>query len=61
MDEIVILENIRLVCLQDLTADFGVKTNAKLPPILMLRENSKAKIQSCLYAETLTPIFTQFS
>ena len=27
--EFVIVENIRLVCLLDLTADFGVKTNAK--------------------------------
>ena len=27
-----IVENIRLICLLDLTADFGVKTNAKLTP-----------------------------
>ena len=31
--EIVIVENIRLVCLLDLTADFKVKTNTKLTPI----------------------------
>ena len=31
--EFVIVENIRLVRLLDLTADFGVKTNAKLTPI----------------------------
>ena len=30
--EFVIAENIRLVCLLDLTADFGVKSNAKLTP-----------------------------
>ena len=28
--EFEIVENIRLICLLDLTADFGVKTNAKL-------------------------------
>ena len=28
--EFVLVENIRLVCLLDLTADFGVKTNEKL-------------------------------
>ena len=31
--EIVIVENVRLVRLHELTADFGVKTNAKLLPI----------------------------
>ena len=33
ISEIVIHEKIRLVCLLDLTADFGVKTNADFPPI----------------------------
>ena len=28
-----VIENLRLVCLPDLTADFGVKTNAKLTPV----------------------------
>ena len=51
--EIVIVENILL----DLTADFGVKTNAKLTPIFKLREKSKTGIQSCLSTVTLTPIF----
>ena len=45
--EIVIVENIRLVRLLDLTADFGVKTNAKLTPIFKLREKRKTGIQSC--------------
>ena len=40
--EIVIVENIRLVRLLALTADFGVKTtNAKLTPIFKLPERSK--------------------
>ena len=52
--EFVIVENIRLVCLLDLTADFGVKTNAKLTPIFELREKSKTGIQSCLYTVALT-------
>ena len=48
-----ILKNSRLVCLLDLTADFGVKTNAKLTPIFKLREReSKTGIQSCLYTGT---------
>ena len=38
--EIVIVENIRLL---DLTADFGVKINAKLTPIFKLRER-RAKL-----------------
>ena len=50
--EIEIEEN--LVRLLDLTADFGVKTNAKLTPIFKLREKSKTGIQSCLYALTMT-------
>ena len=37
-EKIVIVENIRLVRLLDLTADFGVKTNAKLTPIFKLQE-----------------------
>ena len=44
--------------LLDLTADFGVKTNAKLTPIVKLREkSSKTGIQNCLYTVTLTPMF----
>ena len=54
--EFVIVENIRLVRLLDLTADFGVKKNAKLTPIFKLREKVKTGIQSCLYTVTLFPI-----
>ena len=36
--EIVINVDIRLVCLLDLTADFGVKTNADLTPISKRKE-----------------------
>ena len=53
-----VIENLRLVCLPDLTADFGVKTHAKLTPIFKLRNQSKTGIQSFLYTETLTPIIT---
>ena len=42
--EIVIVENIRLVRLLDLTADFGVKTSAKLTTMLKLREKRKPDI-----------------
>ena len=56
--EFLILENICLICLLDLPADFVVKTTAKLKPIFKLREQSKTGIQSCLYTVTLTPIFT---
>ena len=35
--EILIYENIRLVCLLDLNADFGVEINADLTPISQLR------------------------
>ena len=38
ISEIVIHEKIRLVCLLDLTADFGVKTNADLTPISKRKE-----------------------
>ena len=56
--EIVIVENISLVRLLDLTADFiGFKTNAKLTPIFKLREKSKTGTQSCRYTITLIPIF----
>ena len=41
----------------DLTADFEINTNAKLTPILKLREKSKTGIQSYLYTGTPTPIF----
>ena len=49
--EFIIVENIRLVCLLDLTADFCVKAT----PNIQLRE--KTGIQSCLYTVTLTPAF----
>ena len=56
-----IVENIRLVCLIYLTADFGVKkTNAKLTTIFKLREKSKTGFQSCPYTVTLTPICVNF-
>ena len=55
--EFLIVENNRTVYLLDLTAGFGVQTNAKLTPISKLREKSKICIQSCLYTITLTPIF----
>ena len=49
-EKFVIVENLRLVCLLDLTADFGVKLNTKLTPKCQLREReSKTGIQSCLY------------
>ena len=38
--EIVTYENIRLVCLLDLSAVFVVKTNADLTPISKLRDRS---------------------
>ena len=38
--ESVIVENIRLVCLLGLTADFGVKTNVKLTLNCQLRETN---------------------
>ena len=46
--EIVIAENIDLVRLLDLSADFGDKRNAKMTPIFKLREKSKTGIPSCL-------------
>ena len=55
--ELVIVENIRQVCLLDLTADFRFKINTKLTPNSQLREESKSCIQSCLYMLTMTPIF----
>ena len=42
--EIVKEENIRLVYLLDLRADFGVKTNAKLMPIFKQNWNSKLSV-----------------
>ena len=60
--DIVIVENIRLVRLLALTADFGVKTNAKLTPIFKLRERraklvySKLAVSVQYYTVTLTPI-----
>ena len=53
----IIVENVRLVCLLDLTADFGVNTNTKLTPNCQLTEKSKTGIQSCMNTLTLTPIF----
>ena len=58
--EFLIVENIHLVCLLDITADFGVKTNAKLTPNCQLHNQSKTGIQSCLYKVTLTLIFLKF-
>ena len=56
--EFEVVKNIRLVCLLDLTMDFGVKINTKLTSIFKLREKSKTGIQSCLYTTvTLTPNF----
>ena len=46
-----------LVCLLDITADFGVKTNAKLTPIVSCVARAKNGIQSCLFSVTLTSIF----
>ena len=59
--KIVIVENIRLGRLLDLTADFGAQTNAKLTPIFKLGEKSKKSIRSCMYTVTLTPIFALIS
>ena len=39
--EIAIVENLRLVRLLNFRADFGVKTDAKLTPILKLRDKSR--------------------
>ena len=53
-----------MVRLLDLTADFGVKTKAKLTqltPIFKLLEKSKTVIQSSLFTLILTPIFAQTS
>ena len=55
--ESVIVENIHLVCLLDLKADFGEKTNAKLSSICQLREKSKTGIQSCLFTVTVLRTF----
>ena len=49
--ELVIVENIILVRLLVLTADFGVKTNAQLTPNCQLREIGKTGIRSCLYRQ----------
>ena len=54
----IVIENIRLVSLQDLTADLGSKANAKLTPIFKLGEKSKTGIQSCLYTVTVTHFLT---
>ena len=54
--EIVIVENIRLVHLLDLSADFGLKIKEKLTP---MREKNKTGIQSCcLYTVIMAPIFS---
>ena len=44
----------------DLTADFGIKTNAKLTLIIKLREKSKTGIQSCLFTVTLPQNLRKF-
>ena len=60
--EYVIVENIRLVCLLELTADFGVKTNAKLTSICQLRYKRKSGSQSFLFTLILlTPVFAKIS
>ena len=59
--ELVIVENIRQVCLLDLTADFRFKINTKLTPNSQLREKSKTGVHSCLYTVTLTQISTLIS
>ena len=55
--EFEVVKNIRLVCLLDLTMDFGVKINTKLTSIFKLREKSKTGIQLSVHAVTLTPNF----
>ena len=55
--EFVIVQNIRRVCLLDISADFGVKTNAKLTPIFSCVGRAKNGIQSCLVTVSLTSIF----
>ena len=57
--EFVMVENIRLISLLDLTGDFGVKTNTKLTPNCQLKEKSKLVFRAVctLYTVTLTPIF----
>ena len=57
--EFVIVENKRLICLLDFTADFGDKTNAKLTPDCQLREKSKTVYSelSVYLSVNLTPIF----
>ena len=52
--EVVTVENIRLIRLLDLTADFGVKTNATLTP----REEQNC-YSNCLY--TVTKFLRKFS
>ena len=47
-----------LVCLLNLTNDFGVKTHGKLKQNCQPREKSKTGIQSCLHTVNLTPIST---
>ena len=44
--DFVIVENIRLVCLLDLTADFGDKKNAKLTPICQLIGRAKLEFRA---------------
>ena len=55
--KILIVENILVVRLLDLTADFRVKTNAKLTPNFKLLRKSKTGIQSCLFTVNLTSFF----
>ena len=51
MREFVIVDNIHLIGLLDITADFGVKTNAELTPNCQLRDKSNSGIQSCVYTQ----------
>ena len=55
-EKIVIVENIRLVRLLALTADFGVKTTkAKLTPIFKLRERRAKLVYSKLSVYSINP------
>ena len=57
--EFEIIENIRVVCLLDFTADLRVKINANSRPNCQPHCHSKTGIHSCLCAITLTAIFVQ--
>ena len=61
--EFLIVENIRPACQLDLTADFGVNSNAKLTPNGQPRKKAKLVFRavSTVYTVTLTPILVQIS